>query len=36
MTGTLEEPFMQKQAKAKDPLKHKLMQAKVVQVCWYY
>ncbi len=26
-------PFMRKQAKARDPLKHKLMQAKVVQVC---
>ena len=33
MIGTLEEPFMWKQAKAKDSLKHKLMRAKVVQVC---
>jgi hypothetical protein len=32
MTGTHEEPFLRKQAKAKDPLKHKLMRKKVVQV----
>jgi hypothetical protein len=32
MTGALAEPFMRKQAKAKDPLKHELMRAKVVQV----
>jgi hypothetical protein len=32
MTGALAEPFLRKQAKAKDPLKHKLMRAKVVQV----
>jgi hypothetical protein len=32
MTGTLEMPFMMKQAKARDPLKHKLLRAKVVQV----
>jgi hypothetical protein len=32
MTGALEEPFLRKQAKAKDPLKNELMRAKVVQV----
>jgi hypothetical protein len=32
MTGTLTMPFMRKQAKARDPLKHELMRAKVVQV----
>ncbi len=32
MTGTLATPFMRKQAKARDPLKHELMRAKVVQV----
>jgi hypothetical protein len=32
MTGTPGEPFLRKQAKAKDPLKHELMRAKVVQV----
>jgi hypothetical protein len=32
MTGTLTMLFMRKQAVARDPLKHKLMQAKVVQV----
>ena len=32
MTGTPEEPFLRKQAKAKDPLKHELMRKKVVQV----
>ena len=32
MIGALEEPFMRKQAKAKDSLKHELMRAKVVQV----
>ena len=32
MTGTPEVPFLRKQAKAKDPLKHKLMREKVVQV----
>jgi hypothetical protein len=32
MIGGLDEPFMQKQAKAKDSLKHELMRAKVVQV----
>jgi hypothetical protein len=30
--SALKEPFMRKQAKAKDPLKHELMWAKVVQV----
>jgi hypothetical protein len=32
MIGSLDEPFMRKQAKAKDSLKHKLMRAKVVEV----
>jgi hypothetical protein len=32
MTGTLTTPFMRKQAKARDPLKHELVWAKVVQV----
>jgi hypothetical protein len=33
MTGSPEKPFMRRQSKAKDPLKHELMQAaKVVQV----
>jgi hypothetical protein len=32
MTGALETPLMRKQAKARDPLKPKLMWAKVVQV----
>jgi hypothetical protein len=32
MTGTLGTPFLRKQAKARDPLKHELMNAKVVQV----
>jgi len=32
MIGALYEPFTQKQAKAKDSLKYKLMRAKVVQV----
>ena len=32
MIGALDKPFMRKQAKAKDSLKHKLMRAKVVQV----
>ena len=32
MTGTPEEPFLRKQAKAKDPLKHELMREKVVRV----
>ena len=32
MTGTPEEPFLRRQAKAKDPLKHELMREKVVQV----
>jgi hypothetical protein len=32
MTSALKEPFMRKQAKAKDPLKHELTRAKVVQV----
>ena len=32
MTGTPEEPFLRKQAKAKDPLKHELMREKVVQL----
>ena len=32
MTGSLEKPFMRGQTKAKDPLKHELMRAKVVQV----
>ena len=37
MIGTLNEPFMRKQAKAKDYLKNKLIRAKVVQVCqWGY
>jgi hypothetical protein len=30
--GSPEKPFMRKQSKAKDPLKHELMRAKVVQV----
>ena len=32
MMGTPGEPFLRKQSKAKDPLKHKLMRKKVVQV----
>ncbi len=32
MAGSPEKPFMRKQSKAKDPLKHELMWAKVVQV----
>jgi hypothetical protein len=32
MIGSLDEPFMRKQAKAKDSLKHELMRAKVVEV----
>ncbi len=32
MTGSPEKPFMRKQSKAKDLLKHELMRAKVVQV----
>ncbi len=32
MIGALNEPFMRKQAKAKDFLKHEIMRAKVVQV----
>ena len=32
MTGTPKEPFLRKQAKAKDPLKHELMREKVVRV----
>ncbi|KAL3791415.1 hypothetical protein ACHAW5_005789 [Stephanodiscus triporus] len=32
MTGTFGIPFLRKQAKARDPLKHELMRAKVVQV----
>jgi len=32
MIGALKEPFMRRQAKAKDSLKHELMRAKVVQV----
>jgi hypothetical protein len=33
MTGTLGTPFLRKQSKARDPHKHELMRAKVVQVC---
>jgi hypothetical protein len=37
MMGSPDKPFMRKQSKAKDPLKHELMRAKVVQVCqWNY
>ena len=32
MIGSLDKPFMWKQAKAKDSLKHELMRAKVVEV----
>ena len=32
MIGSLDKPFMRKQAKAKDSLKHELMRAKVVEV----
>ena len=32
MIDSLDEPFMRKQAKAKDSLKHELMRAKVVEV----
>ncbi len=33
MTGTVGTPFLRKQFKARDPHKHELMRAKVVQVC---
>ncbi len=37
MTGSPEKPFMRKQSRAKDPLKHELMWEKVVQVRqWNY